>query len=131
MLAAITSMLNQCTSPDMAVPAAVALHGLKELCCAEVTHTHINTHIFMCILALTLFVLQVVDILSTWKSLGLQLRTDSRTPLVKATAEILALVPQLTVKTEEYEVAPLLSRAFIQCFHIPSVFWGLFLLIAS
>uniref|UniRef100_A0A674PCD4 Focadhesin n=1 Tax=Takifugu rubripes TaxID=31033 RepID=A0A674PCD4_TAKRU len=87
MLAAITSMLNQCTSADMAVPAAVALHGLKELCSAE-----------------------VVDILSTWKSLGLQLRTDSRTPLVKATAEILALVPQLTVKTEEYEVAPLLSR---------------------
>ncbi|XP_056883084.1 focadhesin [Takifugu flavidus] len=80
MLAAITSMLNQCTSADMAVPAAVALHGLKELCSAE-----------------------VVDILSTWKSLGLQLRTDSRTPLVKATAEILALVPQLTVKTEEYE----------------------------
>uniref|UniRef100_A0A674MXI4 Focadhesin n=1 Tax=Takifugu rubripes TaxID=31033 RepID=A0A674MXI4_TAKRU len=101
MLAAITSMLNQCTSADMAVPAAVALHGLKELCSAE-----------------------VVDILSTWKSLGLQLRTDSRTPLVKATAEILALVPQLTVKTEEYEVAPLLSRAFIKCFRIPSVFWG-------
>lgn len=59
-----------------------------------------------------LFVLQVVDILSTWKSLGPQLRRESRTPLVQATAEILALVPQLTVKTEEYEVAPLTQEGF-------------------
>lgn len=42
MLAAITLMLNQYTSPDMAAPAAIALNGLKELCRAEVSfaHTH-------------------------------------------------------------------------------------------
>lgn len=48
MLAAITLMLNQCTGPDMAVPAAIALHGLKELCCAEVSYTDkhtVNTYI--------------------------------------------------------------------------------------
>lgn len=36
MLAAITLTLNQCTSPDMGTPAALALQGLKELCRAEV-----------------------------------------------------------------------------------------------
>lgn len=36
MLAAIMLTLKQCTSPDMAIPAALALQGLKELCRAEV-----------------------------------------------------------------------------------------------
>lgn len=44
MLAAIASMLSRCTDPEMAVPAAVALQGLKELCCAEVTHTHTHSY---------------------------------------------------------------------------------------
>lgn len=43
MLAAITLTLNQCTKPDMATPAALALQGLQELCRAEVTHTHTHT----------------------------------------------------------------------------------------
>uniref|UniRef100_A0A8C4I042 Focadhesin n=1 Tax=Dicentrarchus labrax TaxID=13489 RepID=A0A8C4I042_DICLA len=80
MLAAITLTFNQCTRPDMATPAALALQGLQELCRAE-----------------------VVDIISTWRSLGPQLSCDSRPLMVKATAELLALVPQLTVKSEEYE----------------------------
>ncbi|XP_035531603.1 focadhesin [Morone saxatilis] len=80
MLAAITLTLNQCTRPDMATPAALALQGLQELCRTE-----------------------VVDIISTWRSLGPQLSCDSRPLMVKATAELLALVPQLTVKSEEYE----------------------------
>ncbi|XP_070785778.1 focadhesin [Enoplosus armatus] len=80
MLAAIALTLNQCTRPDMATPAALALQGLQELCRAE-----------------------VVDIVSTWRSLGPELSGDSRPQVVKVVAEILALVPQLTVKSEEYE----------------------------
>ncbi|TMS01998.1 hypothetical protein E3U43_007538 [Larimichthys crocea] len=80
MLAAITLTLNQCTKPDMATPAALALQGLQELCRAE-----------------------VVDIISTWRSLGPELSCDSRPLMVKAIAELLALVPQLNVKSEEYE----------------------------
>uniref|UniRef100_A0A8C3GCC7 Focadhesin n=1 Tax=Cyclopterus lumpus TaxID=8103 RepID=A0A8C3GCC7_CYCLU len=81
MLAAITLTLNQCTRPDMATPAALALQGLRELCRAE-----------------------VVDIVSTWRSLGPELSCDSRPLVVKVIAELLALVPQLTVKSDEYEV---------------------------
>ncbi|XP_071334354.1 focadhesin [Trachinotus anak] len=80
MLAAITHTLNQCTRPDMATPAALALQGLQELCRAE-----------------------VVDIISTWRRLGPELSCDSRPLMVKVIAELLALVPQLTVKSEEYE----------------------------
>ncbi|KAM7365969.1 hypothetical protein PAMP_015444 [Pampus punctatissimus] len=80
MLAAITITLNQCTKADLATPAALTLQGLQELCRAE-----------------------VVDIVSTWRSLGPQLSCDSRPLMVKAIAELLALVPQLTVTSEEYE----------------------------
>uniref|UniRef100_A0A3B3ZW59 DUF3730 domain-containing protein n=1 Tax=Periophthalmus magnuspinnatus TaxID=409849 RepID=A0A3B3ZW59_9GOBI len=81
MLAAISLMLKQCTKPDLATPAALALQGLHELCRAE-----------------------VVDIVSTWRTLGPELRADSRPLIVKATTELLALVPQLQVKSEAYEV---------------------------
>ncbi|XP_047426080.1 focadhesin [Mugil cephalus] len=80
MLAAITLTLKQCNKPDLATPAALALQGLQDLCRAE-----------------------VVDIISTWRSLGPELSCDSRPLMVKAVAELLALVPQLTVKSEEYE----------------------------
>ncbi|XP_041635386.1 focadhesin [Cheilinus undulatus] len=80
MLAAIKLTLNQCTKPDMETPAALALQGLQELCRAE-----------------------VVDIVSTWRSLGPELSCDSRPLMVKATAELLALVPKLIVKSEQYE----------------------------
>lgn len=53
-------------------------------------------------------VLQVVDIVSTWRSLGPELSCDSRPLMVRAIAELLALVPQLAVKSEEYEVSHLL-----------------------
>uniref|UniRef100_A0A3Q3MEQ0 Focadhesin n=1 Tax=Labrus bergylta TaxID=56723 RepID=A0A3Q3MEQ0_9LABR len=81
MLAAIKLTLNQCTRSDTATPAALALQGLQELCRAE-----------------------VVDMVSTWRSLGPELSCDSRPLMVKATAELLALVPQLAVKSEQYEV---------------------------
>ncbi|XP_054608420.1 focadhesin isoform X3 [Dunckerocampus dactyliophorus] len=80
MLASIAFTLNQCTRPDQATPAALAVQGLQELCRAE-----------------------VVDMVSTWRSLGPELRCDSRPLMVKAVAQLLALVPQLTVKSEEYE----------------------------
>ncbi|XP_063756490.1 focadhesin [Eleginops maclovinus] len=80
MLAAITLTLQQCTRPDMATPAALALQGLQELCRAE-----------------------VVDIVSTWRSLGPQLSCDSRPQMVRVVSELLALVPQLAVKSEEYQ----------------------------
>uniref|UniRef100_A0A8C9QX52 Focadhesin n=1 Tax=Scleropages formosus TaxID=113540 RepID=A0A8C9QX52_SCLFO len=80
MLAEITDTLAQCTAADQATPAALALHGLRELCQAE-----------------------VVDICSTWAALGPRLSCDSRPLVAKALAELLALVPKLSVKTEEYE----------------------------
>ncbi|XP_037832377.1 focadhesin isoform X2 [Kryptolebias marmoratus] len=80
MLAAISLTLKQSVRPDLATPAALALQGLQELCRAE-----------------------VVDMISTWKSLGPELRCDSRPLMVKAIAELLSLVPQLAVKSEEYE----------------------------
>ncbi|XP_028988970.1 focadhesin isoform X2 [Betta splendens] len=80
MLAAITLTLKQCTRPDVAIPAALALQGLRGLCQAE-----------------------VVDIISTWRSVGPELSGDSRPLMVQAIAELLALVPQLTVKSEDYE----------------------------
>ncbi|XP_044197607.1 focadhesin [Thunnus albacares] len=80
MLAAITLTLNQCAKPDLATPAALALQGLQELCRTE-----------------------VVDIVSTWRSLGPELSCDSRPLMVKAISELLALVPQLNVTSEEYE----------------------------
>lgn len=51
MLAAITVTLNQCTSPDMATPAALAVQGLQELCRAEVKQT--SKHRQTCILRLS------------------------------------------------------------------------------
>ncbi|KAF6730872.1 Focadhesin [Oryzias melastigma] len=80
MLAGISLTLKQCSKPDMATPAALALQGLRELCQAE-----------------------VVDIMSTWKSLGPELCCDSRPLMVKAIAELLSLVPQLLVKSDDYE----------------------------
>ncbi|XP_046905306.1 focadhesin isoform X3 [Hypomesus transpacificus] len=80
MLAAITHILTQCTRSDQAPPAALALQGLHELCRAE-----------------------VVDICSMWRILGPKLSCDSRPLVIKTIADLLALVPQLTVKSEEYE----------------------------
>uniref|UniRef100_A0A8C1DHG3 Focadhesin n=1 Tax=Cyprinus carpio carpio TaxID=630221 RepID=A0A8C1DHG3_CYPCA len=80
MLAAITDTLMQFSRKDQATPAALALEGLQELCRAE-----------------------VVDIISTWKALSPKLCCDTRPLVLKATAELLALVPALNVKTEEYE----------------------------
>ncbi|XP_034020225.1 focadhesin isoform X1 [Thalassophryne amazonica] len=80
MLAAITQTLDHCSGPELATPAALVLQGLQELCRAE-----------------------VVDIISTWRSLGPQLRCDSRLLVIQAVAELLALVPQLTVQSEQYE----------------------------
>uniref|UniRef100_A0A8C5ECR9 DUF3730 domain-containing protein n=1 Tax=Gouania willdenowi TaxID=441366 RepID=A0A8C5ECR9_GOUWI len=81
MLAAITHILKQCNTPDLAVPATLAMQGLQALCQAE-----------------------VVDIISTWRSLGPVLSCDSRPMMVKAIADFLALVPELLVNSEEYEV---------------------------
>lgn len=49
MLAAITLTLSQCTRPDMATPAALALQGLRELCRAEVSHMPIRSHCLLCV----------------------------------------------------------------------------------
>ncbi|KAF3836782.1 hypothetical protein F7725_004246 [Dissostichus mawsoni] len=68
MLAAITLTLQQCTRPDMATPAALALQGLQELCRAE-----------------------VVDIVSLWRTLGPQLSSDPRPQMVRVVSELLAL----------------------------------------
>lgn len=63
-------------------------------------------HIFMRL------VLQVVEIGSTWRRLRPELSCDYRPSVVRAIAELLALVPQLTVKSEEYEVFVRLRKTF-------------------
>ncbi|KAM4708209.1 focadhesin [Discoglossus pictus] len=80
MLAAITQVLNDCTKPDHATPVALVLQGLHALCQAE-----------------------VVDIRSTWSALSPKLSCDTRPLVLKALHELFALVPSLTVSTEEYE----------------------------
>uniref|UniRef100_A0A8C0FNP3 Focadhesin n=1 Tax=Bubo bubo TaxID=30461 RepID=A0A8C0FNP3_BUBBB len=80
MLAAICQVLNECTKPDQASPAAIVLQGLQALCEAE-----------------------VVCIRSTWNALSPKLSCDTRPLILKALNELFALVPSLTVNTNEYE----------------------------
>ncbi|KAM7076918.1 focadhesin isoform 1-T2 [Ciconia maguari] len=80
MLAAISQVLNECTKPDQASPAAIVLQGLQALCEAE-----------------------VVCIRSTWNALSPKLSCDTRPLILKALNELFALVPSLTVNTNEYE----------------------------
>ncbi|NXG81666.1 FOCAD protein, partial [Stercorarius parasiticus] len=80
MLAAISQVLNECTKPDQASPAAIVLQGLQALCESE-----------------------VVCIRSTWNALSPKLSCDTRPLILKALNELFALVPSLTVNTNEYE----------------------------
>ncbi|XP_053909823.1 focadhesin isoform X1 [Cuculus canorus] len=80
MLAAISQVLNECTKPDQASPAAIVLQGLQALCEAE-----------------------VVCIRSTWNTLSPKLSCDTRPLILKSLNELFALVPSLTVNTNEYE----------------------------
>uniref|UniRef100_A0A8C0HG69 Focadhesin n=1 Tax=Chelonoidis abingdonii TaxID=106734 RepID=A0A8C0HG69_CHEAB len=81
MLAAISQILNECTKPDQATPAALVLQGLHALCQAE-----------------------VVCIRSTWNALSPKLSCDTRPLILKTLNELFGLVPSLTVNTNEYEV---------------------------
>uniref|UniRef100_A0A6I8R488 Focadhesin n=1 Tax=Xenopus tropicalis TaxID=8364 RepID=A0A6I8R488_XENTR len=80
MLAAITQVLHECTKADQATPAALALQGLHALCQAE-----------------------VVDIRSAWNALSSKLSCETRPLVLKVLHELFALVPSLTVDTEEYQ----------------------------
>ncbi|XP_067839406.1 focadhesin [Heptranchias perlo] len=80
MLAAISKVLNECTKPDQATPAVLALQGLHALCQAE-----------------------VVDIRSTWYALSPKLSCDTRPLVVKVLTEVFALVPSLNIKSTDYE----------------------------
>uniref|UniRef100_A0A8C4MNF2 Focadhesin n=1 Tax=Equus asinus TaxID=9793 RepID=A0A8C4MNF2_EQUAS len=80
MLAAISQVLNECTKPDQATPAALVLQGLHSLCQAE-----------------------VVCIRSTWNALSPKLSCDTRPLILKTLSELFSLVPSLTVNTAEYE----------------------------
>ncbi|XP_076829762.1 focadhesin [Brachyhypopomus gauderio] len=80
MLADIAATLTQCSRGDQATAAALALQGLQDLCRAE-----------------------VVDIGSTWRALSPRLSCETRPLVLKATAELLSLVPSLQVSTEQYE----------------------------
>ncbi|XP_006034647.1 focadhesin isoform X2 [Alligator sinensis] len=80
MLAAISQVLNECTKPDQATPAALVLQGLHALCQAE-----------------------VVCIRSTWNALSPKLSCDRRPLILKTLNELFALVPSLTVNTNDYE----------------------------
>uniref|UniRef100_A0A8D0BRD5 Focadhesin n=1 Tax=Salvator merianae TaxID=96440 RepID=A0A8D0BRD5_SALMN len=80
MLAAISQVLNECTKPDQATPAALVLQGLHALCQAE-----------------------VVCIRSTWNALSPKLSCDTRPLILKTLSELFSLVPSLTVNSNEYE----------------------------
>uniref|UniRef100_A0A8D0HNI8 Focadhesin n=1 Tax=Sphenodon punctatus TaxID=8508 RepID=A0A8D0HNI8_SPHPU len=81
MLAAISQVLNEWTKSDQATPAALVLQGLHALCQAE-----------------------VVCIRSTWNALSPKLSCDTRPLILKTLNELFALVPSLTVNSNEYEV---------------------------
>uniref|UniRef100_A0A8D0LCD1 Focadhesin n=1 Tax=Sphenodon punctatus TaxID=8508 RepID=A0A8D0LCD1_SPHPU len=80
MLAAISQVLNEWTKSDQATPAALVLQGLHALCQAE-----------------------VVCIRSTWNALSPKLSCDTRPLILKTLNELFALVPSLTVNSNEYE----------------------------
>ncbi|XP_063151085.1 focadhesin isoform X1 [Candoia aspera] len=80
MLAAISQVLNECTKPDQATPAALVLQGLHALCQAE-----------------------VVCIRSTWNALSPKLSCDTRPLILKTLNELFSLVPSLMVNSSEYE----------------------------
>ncbi|XP_013913234.1 PREDICTED: focadhesin [Thamnophis sirtalis] len=80
MLAAISKVLNECTKPDQATPAALVLQGLHALCQAE-----------------------VVCIRSTWNALSPKLNCDTRPFILKTLNELFSLVPSLMVNSSEYE----------------------------
>uniref|UniRef100_A0A452UQ38 Focadhesin n=1 Tax=Ursus maritimus TaxID=29073 RepID=A0A452UQ38_URSMA len=81
MLAAVSQVLNECTKPDQATPAALVLQGLHALCQAE-----------------------VVCIRSAWNALSPKLSCDTRPLILKTLSDLFSLVPSLTVNTAEYEV---------------------------
>ncbi|XP_048078989.1 focadhesin isoform X4 [Ursus arctos] len=80
MLAAVSQVLNECTKPDQATPAALVLQGLHALCQAE-----------------------VVCIRSAWNALSPKLSCDTRPLILKTLSDLFSLVPSLTVNTAEYE----------------------------
>uniref|UniRef100_A0A8C0X2B8 DUF3730 domain-containing protein n=1 Tax=Castor canadensis TaxID=51338 RepID=A0A8C0X2B8_CASCN len=92
MLAAISQVLNECTKPDQATPAALVLQGLHALCQAE-----------------------VVCIRSTWNALSPKLSCDTRPLILKTLSELFSLVPSLTVNTAEYEVCIWSSISCLLC----------------
>ncbi|RMC19265.1 hypothetical protein DUI87_03872 [Hirundo rustica rustica] len=89
MLAAISQVLNECTKPDQASPAAIVLQGLRALCEAE-----------------------VVCIRSTWNALSPKLSCDTRPLILKALNELFSLVPSLAVNTNEFEDALVAISAY-------------------
>ncbi|XP_012876282.1 PREDICTED: focadhesin isoform X1 [Dipodomys ordii] len=90
MLAAISQVLNECTKPDQATPAALVLQGLHALCQAE-----------------------VVCIRSTWNALSPKLSCDTRPLILKTLSELFSLVPSLTVNTSEYENFKVQALSFL------------------
>uniref|UniRef100_A0A670ZPB1 Focadhesin n=1 Tax=Pseudonaja textilis TaxID=8673 RepID=A0A670ZPB1_PSETE len=91
MLAAISQVLNECTKPDQATPAALVLQGLHALCQAE-----------------------VVCIRSTWNALSPKLSCDTRPLILKTLNELFSLVPSLMVNSTEYEVCISYWPAFLK-----------------
>lgn len=57
MLAAISQVLNECTKPDQATPAALVLQGLHALCQAEVQFTESRGLFFSFIVFHVLFII--------------------------------------------------------------------------
>ncbi|XP_036073464.1 focadhesin isoform X2 [Rousettus aegyptiacus] len=94
MLAAISQVLNECTKPDQASPAALVLQGLHALCQAE-----------------------VVCIRSTWNALSPKLSCDTRPLILKTLSELFSLVPSLTVNTAEYEDPVIANAAYKSLAH--------------
>ncbi|KAH0513352.1 Focadhesin [Microtus ochrogaster] len=97
MLAAISQVLNECTKPDQATPAALVLQGLHALCQAE-----------------------VVCVRSTWNALSPRLSCDTRPLILKALSELFSLVPSLAVNTAEYEDPIVASAAYKSLSHFSS-----------
>lgn len=104
---------GNCCSPRPArTSGAVPSRGLADTHSPRNPHTQPNEWMWSRRVLHMRLLLQIVDLVSTWRSVGPELSLDSRPLMVKGIAELLALVPQLAVNSEEYEVSHLLHEIF-------------------
>ncbi|XP_019767478.2 focadhesin isoform X1 [Dendroctonus ponderosae] len=72
LVASLSQILNECTGLEGAVPTALALEGIQGLCKAE-----------------------IIDIVTTWKTLSPKFRLDTRVAVIKSLCALIGEIPNL------------------------------------